>query len=123
MAVISGKSGTLSYGGSEEAEVLNWSLTTTSANDAYHSNDSGGWKKRVAGVKDSSGSFEMRDLPTMSEGDSAEAILYTNQDIYTVTIIIDSINVNVDINDGTAVNWTVNFSGNGAVVKTTGSAP
>jgi len=125
MAVTSGKNGTLSTGGSEEAAVTDWQLNTSSANDAYAANDTGGWKKREAGVKDATGSFNMKDKPTFNEGDKVALVLYTgDQYIYTMaSAIIDDIDVTTDMNDGTIVSWAINFSTDGAVVESTGSAP
>ncbi len=122
MAVLSGKAGTMSTAGSAEAAVGNWNLTITSANDAIATNDSAGWKIRRGGVKDCTGSWRMADKPSISEGDEVAFIGYTNQDIYTVPVIIDSIALDVDINDGTIIGFDVAFSCNGAVVPTTGSA-
>jgi hypothetical protein len=122
MAAHSGKNGTVKWGGSAEAHVTNWTLTTTSNNAAFASNDTSGWKTRVAGVRDSSGSFTMKDKPSFEEGYSAELILYTDARIYTVTVVIDSIGTACNMNDGTEVTWEVAFSGKGAVVITSGSA-
>jgi len=121
MAVHSGKNGTLTIAGQEETPVTNWKLTTSSANDAYAANDTSGWKKRVSGVKDSSGSFEMKDSPSVDEGDSIALVLYTGEDIFTLDAIVESIDVETDMNDGTIVGFIVNFAGDGAVTKSTGS--
>lgn len=121
MAVLSGKDGSVYIDGTVEAPVTDWTMETTSANDAYAANDTDGWKKRKGGVKDSSGSFNMKDLPSMLEGAEVEFVGYTNQDIVTQNVIIDRIRRVCDMNDGTIISWAVEFSGNGAVSQTTGS--
>jgi len=123
MAVISGKEGTLELNDAEETPVTNIRVSITSANDAYAANDTAGWKKRVAGTKDSTGSFSMKDKPSVEEGDKRTLKVYTNQDVWTQPIIIDSIDPEIDINDGTTTGFEVSFSGDGAGSWTTGSAP
>lgn len=123
MAAHSGKNGDLYWGGSQEDHVTNWALDTTSNNDAYASNQTAGWKNRVAGVRDSTGSFSMKDKPSFEEGYIADFIGYTDERIYTQRVIIDRIAIACDMNDGIATTWEVAFSGNGALVITAGSAP
>jgi hypothetical protein len=121
MAVISGKDGTITIDAVQETPVHDWTLETSANIDKYGANDTSGWKKGVVGVKDSTGAFNMSDLPSVNEGDKVTFVGYTDQDIYTVDVIIERIRVNVDMNDGTRVGWNITFTGNGAVVKTTGS--
>ena len=123
MAVISGKDGTLTVGGSPQSHVLNWVLNVISENHAYHSNASAGSRQRTAGVKDSNGTFDMIDTPSFEAGDEVELVLYTNQDIWTLTALIDQVTVTAPIDAGSNVTFAVTFSGHGAAVQTTGSAP
>lgn len=122
MAVIAGTNGTISLAGAEETPVTDWTLETFANIDKYAANDTAGWKKGKAGVKDCTGSFNSKDLPSVSEGDEVVFIGYTDQDIYTVDVIIERIRTVVDMNDGTIVTRAVTFTGNGAVVATSGSA-
>jgi hypothetical protein len=122
MAVLSGKNGTLYVGEDEITPVSNWRLRVTSDNPDYAANDTGGWKKRAAGVKDCSGSFDVKvedagNCP-VEEGDTVALKLHvdaTGENYYDVPAIIDEIEVNVDINEGRIVAFAIDFSGNGAI--------
>lgn len=118
---ISGKAGNVLIGASAISELRNWKHNRKANNHAYASNATGGYKKRVAGVFDSSGSFEMLDdpannSPALEVGDTATLILKTTAAITqkTVPAIIDSIDANVDLDEGAIVGYTIGFSGNGA---------
>ena len=124
MAVLSGKTGTLFLGASEVTPVSNWKLVTTSNNPDYAANDTGGWKQRAAGVRDSSGTFELKATDknpcAVQEGDSPTLELHLDHggaNYYEVPAIIDKISVDVDVNKGQIVAYVVEFSGNGAVVR------
>ena len=119
MAVISGKDGTVSFGGSAVADCTSWSITTTSNNPAYGSCDTGGWKKRVAGIKDSSGTFTAKynGAIAMAAGDTGSGVFTVDGTAtYTVPIIIDQVQLEVDMDDGDVVGYSVDWSGDGAVV-------
>ena len=122
MAVLSGKDGTLYIGANEVTPLSNWKLSITSHNPDYAANDTGGWKKRAAGVKDCFGSFEVKvedgGNSPVEEGDSVALKLHvdaTGNNYYDVPAMIDKIEVDVDINQGRIVALAVDFSGNGAV--------
>lgn len=122
MAVLSGKSGTLYLGEDEVTPVSNWRLSIVSDNPDYAANDTGGWKQRAAGVRDCSGSFEIKveddgSCP-VEEGDDVALKLHvdgTGDNYYAVPAIIDQIQVDVDINEGRIVALAIDFSGNGAI--------
>ena len=122
MAVLSGKSGTLNIDADEVTPVARWKLAVTSHNPEYAANDTGGWKQRVAGVRDSTGSFlvmadDAGHCP-VAEGDAVTLNLHVDDsgnDYYGVPAIISSIQVDVDISAGQIVAYVVGFSGNGAV--------
>jgi hypothetical protein len=124
MAVLSGKNGTLFLGAAEVTPVVNWKLVTTSNNPDYAANDTGGWKKRAAGIRDASGSLEIkasddRHCP-VEEGDAPTLKLHldgSGNNYYEVPAIIDKISVDVDINRGEIVAYVVDFSGNGAITR------
>jgi hypothetical protein len=124
MPVISGKNGTIYLNGGEITPVVNWKLTATSNNPEYAANDTGGWKKRAAGLRDASGSLELkasdeRHCP-LEEGDAATLALHldrTGSNYFEVPAIIDKISVQVDIQKGEIVAYLVDFSGNGPIVR------
>ena len=121
MSVHSGKDGTAEWASSEISELSLWSFTDLSENQAYHTNDSGTARKRVEGVHDSNGTFRVEDKPAALKGAGAELVMYDNETIWTVTVIVDSVVKACDINGGVITGWDVNWSGNGPVVETTGS--
>ena len=118
MAVISGKDGSVTFNSTEVLQVTGWSLTHTSHNSAWASSSTGGYRQRVAGVKDWGGSFTAKYdaaiVPTV--GQSAALVLELDgSDSATGTAIIDSVSLVVDINTGEAVGYSLAFSGNGAL--------
>ena len=122
MGVKSGKDGTATWASAEVASLAQWTLVDLSENKDYHTNDSGAARKRVAGIKDSNGSFRVLDQPDgVTTGQSAELVMYDNEDIATVTVIIDSITPTNDVNTGDIVGYDVVWSGNGVLEWTTGS--
>jgi len=123
MAAISGKDGTAYHDGTMLPELTEWNATTTSANDAYASNATSGWKNRKGGTKDWTGSFACKSIPALSAGDEIAVVFYDNENIWTGNAIVDEEGVACDINDGTIVTHTVPISGRGELAKTTGSSP
>ena len=122
MAVISGKDGTLYITDVETTPVINWKLDKTSDNKAYHANSSAGSKERVAGVKDSTGSFEVKTDNTsncpVDEGDGVTIELHvddTDTNYYSVPCLISKVAVSVDIDTGEIVAYAIDFEGNGVL--------
>lgn len=112
MATISGKDGNVTVDGAQVCPVTNWTLSRVSANDSYNANNTGGKKARVAGVKDSSGTFEVKDSdPPVDEGDEITLVLNNGSTDFTEEAIVDEITTEDDITDGTIVTWTVTWSG------------
>ncbi len=120
MSGISGKNGYAKIGATNIAEVTGWSFKPSSNNSAWGSSDSSGYKKRVAGTKDGSGSIEGKYDPSTSfigvidVGTEVTLLLYINATkYYSVPSIIDSYDLSVDINDGEVVGFSADFSTNG----------
>lgn len=132
MSGFSGKGGKVKVGSTAIAEVTKWNFKPTSNNPSWGSSSSNGYKKRVAGVKDGSGSFDVKIdrsslfLATVKEGDEVTLNLYLethfdnatppveDSKYYIVPAIIDSVDVNVDVDNGEPVSATIEFSSNGA---------
>lgn len=124
MPALSGKDGNVKiggFGGTDVADITNWKWDRTSNNPAYASSDSGGFKKRVKGVTDNSGTFECvaqdssdGTLPLVV-GASLELLLETGSgnQAYEVPAVVDKVSLEVDPDDGSLVKYTVDFSGNG----------
>lgn len=125
MAAISGKGGSVLVASSDLVEVTNWELTRTSNNPSWASNTSNGYKKRVAGVKDSTGTFSTKYDPTdpltdhLEEGDEVTLeLLATSGKTISVPAIIDELKVACDMDEGEPVGYDVSFSSNGAWTST-----
>lgn len=121
MAVASGQYGTIKIGSSALVECMGWTWTRTVADHAYASCNTSGFKKRVAGTKDHSGTMngkmdlavEMEDY--FDEGDLVTLNLYVNTtDYYIVPAMITELTVEVDIDEGDIIPWSASFGGNGA---------
>jgi len=123
MSVVSGKNGTLTVDGVAVVALSNWTLRRTSNNPSFNTNDTGGSKDRVAGVKDATGTFQQKDAPIVEEGDLVKLQLYTGYTTFDMSAIIDEVSVPVDINDGAEVTYDVAFSGRQAITESKGSAP
>ena len=122
MSVLSGKDGTLEIGGAVLLRLASWQIEKTSANRAYAANDTGGAKRRVAGVKDCTGRLEVKAADSgkapVAEGDIVALALHADgsgDNYYGLSAIVDSIRVEVDISDGKPVAYLIRFSGNGPI--------
>ena len=122
MSVISGKDGTLLLGDAEVTRVANWRIEKTGAGRAYTANDTGGARKRVAGVKDCSGRFEIKAADSanaaVEEGDAVTLKLHVDgsgANYYEVPAMIDAVRAEVDISEGKPIAYLVTFSGNGPI--------
>jgi len=119
MAYLSGKNGTLKLGGNAVAHIRNWTIDDTSNNPTFATNATSCAKTRIAGVKDSTGTFEYviddgaGSVPLVS-GSTATAQFHidgTDSNYYECGIIIDSAGNGADINDGGEVVVTYNWGG------------
>jgi len=126
MSVISGKDGKVMIGATTLADITFWTLNTASNNPAYASSATAGHKKRVAGVKDGGGTIQgkldVADAVTddFDEGDAVTLLLHLDATrFYSVPAIIDSIQLEVDIDSGEVVGWTAEYSTDGAWTKPT----
>jgi hypothetical protein len=124
MATISGKNGKVLIGSTTLAEITDWTFHTTSLNHAYASSSTAGFRRRVPGVKDGSGSIGFKLDPAdpitddFDEGSAVTLLLYVDAThFYTVPAVIDSIQLAVDISSGDVLGGTAMFSADGAWTK------
>lgn len=122
MAAISGKNGKVLAGAVQLAHITGWSLNPTSNNPDWASSDTSGTKNRVAGITDSSGSFDFKwdstseIWDTLTEGTEVTLNLYLSATVFIIVpAIIDGISFEVDINDGDTVSGTADFSQSAAI--------
>ncbi len=120
MAAYSGQNGKVLVGSTTLAEITGWKFDPSVFVDVWASSTSPGFKKRLAGVKDATGSFDFKvddtseQWDTFDEGDSVTLKLYLDgTKFFTVPAIIDKLSFAVDINDGPAVTGTATFGSNG----------
>ena len=69
---ISGRDGSVDVGGSAVAEVTGWRFNPTSNNSAWASSDTSGYKNRIKGVLDGSGSIDFKLDKDSSQATSLE---------------------------------------------------
>jgi len=122
MAVISGKNGTLYVGANEITPVSNWKLAVTGSQRDYAANDTGGWRRRVAGAKDCCGSMEISVAEgghcPVETGDAVTLKLHvddTGNNYYHVEALIGRIGAETNIKNGEVVVQRIDFAGNGGV--------
>ncbi|MCE9604568.1 MAG: hypothetical protein K8U03_06640 [Planctomycetia bacterium] len=126
MSVMSGKDGKVMIGVATIADVTKWTLRTTSNNVAYASSSTAGFRRRVAGVKDGSGTIAFKldvDDPItnrLNEGQAVTLLLYLD-DVrhYSVPAVIDALQWEVDIDRGDILGGIAEFSIDGAWTKPT----
>lgn len=127
-APISAKTGTIKHSGAPLTNVRNISLTETSDNKAFATNDTGGIMDRIAGHKDFSGTCELyADGGSFTPPQSLAvggvftmaALSMTGKQISAVAII-DSIEHSIDIESGDLVGLTLAYSGKGAALERSG---
>ena len=119
MAAVSGSGGSVgSY-----SEVTGWSLNITTNNPSYASSDTSGWKKRVTGTSDVTGTVEFKwsgSAPVQAGASIAGLVLNIDgSDSYTLDAVVDTLNVEADLDDGDVISGSFDFS----VAGTTTSAP
>lgn len=124
MTILSGKDGTLYIGQEEMAQITRWRLVKTCTAKAYTANDTGGWRRRVYGVCDCHGQFELKiaDDRRVAVYESVLIRLRLHVDdsqknYYEVPARIDSVRITVDIGEGKPIPYLVTFSGNGPVIS------
>ncbi len=126
MATISGTNGKVMVGATTLAEITDWTFQSSSNNHAYASSSTGGFRRRIPGVKDGSGNIGFKLDPAnpitnnFDEGSSVTLLLYLAATrYYSVPAVIDSIHLAVDISSGDVLGGTAIFSADGAWAKPT----
>lgn len=115
MGVASGFGGTVNG----EQTVRSWSIQESAESQAFGASNTAQATGRKTGHKDWSGSFNVYGhTPSVMPGDTFTFTGWGPQG-KTGQAIVDSIEVNWDIEGGGIIEATVNFSGNGALSDTT----
>lgn len=109
-------------------DVNTWSLNKRAVVTSFGSSDSAGYKKAVAGTKSASGQVRVKwddalVLPCR-EGDSGTLNLFLNgsgvgNEKFTVPCVIETCDVECDMDDGTVTSAVLGFVSNGAWTEPT----
>lgn len=121
---ISGVNGDVLIEEEQLQEVRKWTFKPTQNNPSYGSNRTAGYKKRVPGIKDATGSIGIAYVPgqpvygtgpgQIREGAQPELALYIDDFHYIdAPVIIDSMTFEVDLDEGSIVTCDADFSASG----------
>ena len=132
MAGLSGKSGDLRVGTEtpvQVCQITKWTMDPKVNISAFAHNCSGGFKVRVSGTKDATGTIEGKWDPddpitdTLDVGTEVTLNLhYNTTQKWIVPAVIESLSLSVDMDSGEVDGWTANWGLNGAWTKPTASA-
>lgn len=121
MAILKGKDGTVSIGGSSVGDVSSWSVSVETDTLETTAMGTGGWKTFAGSLQSWSGSVELYVDDTASVGgyttgvDAAVVLTDgTSGNTYTGTAIVTSVSVDVGVAD--LVTMTLDLTGDGALV-------
>jgi hypothetical protein len=118
--VICGKEGSVVIGATELPEITMWSFNPTITTQSYASNKTNGFKRKVCGSKDATGSLEGKWDRTdpitdhFTEGSTVTLLLHldTTRKI-TVPALITGMTIEVNIDDNEIEGWTADFEADG----------
>lgn len=118
MAAFTCLGGKVTVDAADVPDATKWTWNPKNETQAYASSDTGGWRKRLPGVYDGSGSWECKAqsaTPPVKPGAlvSLTLTLATGVAFAAGPAIIDDISTEVDLDTGNIVAWTINFSANG----------
>jgi len=111
--------GSAKWGNATIPDVLKWTVNPKNETQAYASSSTAGWKKRLAGCKDLSGSIDTKVQDTgllpCKPGDKAILVLKGSAGVsFSGPAIIDDISIETDIDTGAIIGLSINFSADGA---------
>ncbi len=107
MAIMSGKDGTCNGG----TDITSWSINMTQSTAAWHSSESSGFKQRLLGVKDATGSFSGKCNSTIpAAGDIVTALAMTGADkTWTLGAVLTSVTIECDVDDGDVISYSADW--------------
>ncbi len=121
MTLISGKDGQVLSDDAPLADITKWTFKTAARNVNYASSVTGGYRRQLPGAKEGRGHFQFL-LNTadaingqLSEGDVVVLKLHIDDvNFYTVPAIVDSIELDVNVAEGSPISGAADFSSDGA---------
>lgn len=121
MATLSGKDGKVFRDADEIADVTLWKFRTAAKNRSYASSATGGYKRTLPGVKQASGRFAFLlntaspQTDQLAAGDAVTLLLQITTDrAFSVPAVIDSVEVDVNIDTAEVGGGVAEFSATGA---------
>ncbi len=120
MPMLSGKSGNVSIDGEELAQVTGWRLRTSTQATSYASSSTGGFKRRLPGARQASGSLAFlldTAVPQTSlhEGEAVELLLKMDAARgVRVPAVIDALDLQIDVASGQIIGGRFQFTSDGA---------
>ena len=120
----SGARGDLYLDGNRVVPLFNWKASFAGSVHPYAANDTGGAKRRVFGVEDTTGTFQVALEETggcapTQRGRRHVAQFHVNasgNDYYEVPIMIESIDMEPDIQEGAPILFDVTWGADGLAV-------
>jgi len=109
------------------AEIANWSLDMSADDIDITSFDSGGWRARMQGIKEWSGSFEGNFKPDDKNGQAALINAWLTGQKVTLELQVNStvkfsgdafVNLSIETPVDDKVNFSCDFQGTGALTPT-----
>ena len=127
--VLSGFGGGVYIGGTPKkvAEIANWSLDMSADDIDITSFDSEGWRARMQGIKEWSGSFEGNFKPDDTTGQAALINAWLTGQKVTLELQVNStvkfsgdafVNLSIETPVDDKVNFSCDFQGTGALTPT-----
>ncbi|HHV98602.1 MAG TPA: hypothetical protein GXX36_03355 [Clostridiaceae bacterium] len=121
---IEGYGGSVKVGSSKVAEIANWSLDLSADDIDITSFDSNGWRERIQGIKEWSGSFEGNFDPTDTTGQGELIDAWLSGDAVTLELNVNStvkfsgdafVTLSIETPVDDKVNFSCDFQGTGAL--------
>jgi len=120
MGAYSGKTGSATLTSGAVADVTKWDAEDGGDITVFGSSDSDGWKKRVSGTDDLTGTIEamlQAGSAPPRKGDTSDVTLVSGTGGLTISgpIMFEKVSVECDINTGAAVGFKASFGANGQI--------
>ena len=124
---IAGYGGAVKLGANKIAEIANWSLDMSADDIDITSFDSEGWRERMQGIKEWSGSFEGNFKPDDTQGQAALIDAWLSGQKVTLELQVNStvkfsgdalVTLNIETPVDDKANFSCDFQGTGALAPT-----
>ena len=124
---IAGYGGGVYLDSTKVAEIANWSLDMSADDIDITSFDSDGWRERMQGIKEWSGSFEGNFEPDDTQGQAALIDAWLNGQKVTLELQVNStikfsgdalVTLNIETPVDDKVSFSCDFQGTGALAPT-----